>query len=85
MTQVSHGEGRGYGTSGNRVCTARHWLPIVPSVAPSAYPSFPGTACHGYCCSCRADRLITHCVYDEAERLFGKTATLIPNSPQGPS
>lgn len=34
---------------------------------------------------CKAQRrLITHCVYDEAERLFGKTATLIPSSPQGP-
>lgn len=27
-------------------------------------------------------RLITHCVFDEAEWLFGKTATLIPISPQ---
>ena len=35
---------------------------------------------------CKAQhRLITHCVYDEAERLCGKTATLIPNSPQGRS
>lgn len=28
-------------------------------------------------------RLITHCGYDEAERLFGKTATLTPSSLQG--
>lgn len=65
--------------------TGRIWLPGISSVAPFAYPSFPETARLGYCCCCRADRLITHCVYDEAERLFGKTATLIPNSPQGPS
>lgn len=85
VTQVSHDEGRGRRASGDRVYTARIWLSIIPSVAPSAYPSFPGTARRGFCCCCSAARLITHCVYDEAERLFGKTATLIPNSPQGPS
>lgn len=56
-----------------------------PSAAPSAYPSFSETGRRGYRCWRRTDRLITHYVYDEAERLFGKTATLIPNSPQGPS
>lgn len=84
MTQVSDGEGRGHGAGGEGVCV--HWLPVAPpSAAPSAYPSFPETGRHGYRCWRRTDRLITHCVYDEAERLFGKTATLIPNSPQGPS
>jgi hypothetical protein len=41
---------------------------------------------HGHCGWCAAHHhLITHCVYDEAEWLFGMTATLIPSSPQGPS
>lgn len=66
-----------------RVCACTGFL-LPPSAAPSAYPSFPETGRHGYRCWRRTDCLITHCVYDEAKRLFGKTATLIPNSPQGP-
>lgn len=54
---------------------------------PRAHPQpDPDRQLRWHCCRCGAQwRLITHRVYDEAERLFGKTATLIPNSPQGHS
>lgn len=63
--------------------TARHrasepTLTCPPPAPPGqAAPSAPMLVCSAH------HHLITHCVHDEAERLFGKTATLIPTNPQG--
>lgn len=84
--QVSHGEARPKGGAmqlGGTLSQAMgfHAHPHSPTTSPAQAGASLALL---LVCSTRRC-LITHRVYDEAERLFGKTATLISNSPQGRS